>query len=427
MTDFQTRFDRLWSGQDSTHSQEHHPFAHLDMLEEVADGVAFYKAFVNVSVVNTDDGAVLIDTGAHAPIFQEPAFKAVRGWTSKHIHTAIYTHGHADHAYGLPPYLQEAADNGWSRPRIIGHECVGERMQRYVETNGYNAVINTRQFGIPILWPMEYILPTDTYASSLNIEVGGTRFELSHARGETDDATWVFLPDRKVLFTGDLFIWASPNAGNPQKVQRYCIEWARALRKMAAKEPELLLPGHGVPVFGADKVQTVLLDTAKYLETIYEQTLALLNQGATIYDIIESIQIPTALTEQPFLQPVYDEPEFVARNIYRCLAGWYSGIPSELKPASPNQQALVIAELAGGVEQLLTRADALLEAGDVRMACHLVDWSLEVSPDSKEVHELRARVYAKRSEVEPSTMSRGIFNAAQRESAEHGDNGNNSN
>src|SRR5256885_13213485 len=49
----------------------------------------------------------------------------------------------------------------------------------------------------------------------------GRRFDLHHARGETDDHTWTWSPADKVLCCGDLFIWASPNAGNPQKVQRY--------------------------------------------------------------------------------------------------------------------------------------------------------------------------------------------------------------
>ena len=54
-----------------------------------------------------------------------------------------------------------------------------------------------------------------------------------------------------MLCCGDLFIWASPNAGNPQKVQRYPLEWADALRQMLAlydgpgRRPEVLLPVTG--------------------------------------------------------------------------------------------------------------------------------------------------------------------------------------
>ena len=59
---------------------------------------------------------------------------------------------------------------------------------------------------------------------------GDCTFELTHGRGETDDHTWTWIPERKLLAPGDLFIWAVPNGGNPQKVQRYPIEWAAALR-----------------------------------------------------------------------------------------------------------------------------------------------------------------------------------------------------
>ena len=55
------------------------------------------------------------------------------------------------------------------------------------------------------------------------------------------------MPERRAICAGDLLIWVFPNAGNPQKVQRYPHEWALALRTMAALRPELVLPAHGEP------------------------------------------------------------------------------------------------------------------------------------------------------------------------------------
>jgi alkyl sulfatase BDS1-like metallo-beta-lactamase superfamily hydrolase len=228
----------------------------------------------------------------------------------------------------------------------------------------------------------------------------------------------VFIPAPRVLCTGDLFIWAAPNAGNPQKVQRFAIEWAAALRRMAALEPEVLLPGHGLPVIGAARVREALLDTADYLESLHAQTLAAMNQGATIYEILEHVRPPAALAAKPYLRPVYDEPDFIVRNVYRCLGGWYSGVPSELKPSPRRQQAREIAALAGGVDRLLARARECAEAGDLAIACHLVDWAADAEPESGEVHQLRAEVYGRRALAEPSTMSKGIFGAAARDSSE---------
>ncbi|HTO52037.1 MAG TPA: alkyl sulfatase dimerization domain-containing protein [Myxococcota bacterium] len=409
--------DRLLSGHADMRDPANHPFAFVDRIEEVAPGVAFYKAFVNVTVIRTAEGLVLVDTGSFHPAQHERSFAAVRRFAKDPVHTAIYTHGHVDHAYGLPPFLREADSERWARPAIVGHVDVAPRMKRYIETAGYNSAINTRQFGVPVEWPRNPDYPTTVYRDDLRLRVGGRELELHHARGETDDHTWVFLPDARALCTGDLFIWAAPNAGNPQKVQRYASDWAEALRAMAAREAQVLLPGHGVPIYGAEQVRKALLDTADYLESLYRQTLELLNRGASVYDIIQVVKPPAALATAPYLQPIYDEPEFIVRNVVRCLGGWYSGVPSELKPAPRAQQARELAELAGGVGPILARAARSLAAGDLRMASHWVDWAIEAEPESREAHALRADVYQRRVEAESSTMSKGIFRAAAQDSA----------
>jgi alkyl sulfatase BDS1-like metallo-beta-lactamase superfamily hydrolase len=409
--------DQLLSGNADMRDPANHPFAFVDRIEEVAPGVAFYKAFVNVTVIRTAEGLVLVDTGSFHPAQHERSFAAIRRFAKDPVHTAIYTHGHVDHAYGLPPFLREADSERWARPAIVGHVDVGPRMKRSIETAGYNTAINTRQFGVPIEWPLNPDYPTTVYRDDLRLRVGGRELELHHARGETDDHTWVFLPDARALCTGDLFIWAAPNAGNPQKVQRYASDWAEALRAMAAREAQVLLPGHGVPIYGAERVRQALLDTADYLESLYRQTLELLNKGANVYEIIEVVKPPASLSGVPYLQPIYDEPEFIVRNVVRCLGGWYSGVPSELKPAPRAQQARELVELAGGLAPILARAQRSLAAGDLRMASHWADWAVEAEPESLEAHALRGEVYQRRVEAESSTMSKGIFRAAAQDSA----------
>ena len=105
------------------------------------------------------------------------------------------------------------------------------------------------------------------------------------------------------------------------------------------------------------------------------------------------------------------------RNLWRCFGGWHSGVPSELKPAPRAQLAKELADLSGGVEKLLERASALLAAGDARLAAHLVDWAADAAPTSREVHAARAAVYGALMKSASSTMSRGIYGAAARESA----------
>jgi alkyl sulfatase BDS1-like metallo-beta-lactamase superfamily hydrolase len=408
--------DRLWRGE--TAIEDHHPVGHAGGLAEVAPGVAFVPSFANVSAFATDDGLFLVDTGSS--FFARLIHQELRAWNDQRLDTAVYSHGHIDHVFGVPVFEEESAANGWAPPRVVAHEALPHRFDRYIKTAGYNGVINQRQFQAPNLqWPTEYRYPDETYVDSRSLDVGGRRFELHHAKGETDDHTWTWVPDVKTLCCGDLFIWASPNAGNPQKVQRYPWEWAVALRQMLTLDAEILLPGHGLPVIGADRVRQALTDTAELLESLHDQALALMNEGARLDEIIHAVRGPAHLLERPYLRPIYDEPEFVVRNVWRLYGGWYDGNPANLKPAPDAAVAAELADLAGGASALAARAESLAAEGDdrsLRLAGHLAELAALAAPDDAGVHRVRAAVFGKRAAIEASTMSKGIFRWAASES-----------
>ncbi len=408
--------ERLWRGEDPTHSTN--PLGAGGRLAEVADGVAFLPNFANCAVVETDDGLVMVDTGS--PFTAAKVHAEVRAWSTKPLHSAVYSHGHIDHVFGVGPFDEEAIANGWPRPRVVAHEHLPRRFERYVLTAGYNQIVNRRQFGADnLVWPTEYRFPDETYRDETTLDVGEVTFFLRHEKGETDDATVTWLADRRVLCTGDLFIWNSPNAGNPQKVQRYPLEWAQALRRMEALDAEYLLPGHGLPVFGRDRIRQVLGETAEYLESLVEQTLALMNQGARLSDTLAAVQVPAHLAGRPYLQPFYDEPEFIVRNVWRLYGGWWDGNPAHLRPAGERRLAEELAALAGGAAVLAARADALLEddSDDARrLAGHLAETAWLAAPSDQGIQAVRQRVFAALAEHATSTMSRGVFRWAARES-----------
>lgn len=406
---------RLLSGKVDVDSV--HPFMPTNEFCEVADGVAELATFANVAAFRTGEGLCLVDTGS--AFTADFVHTTVRNWDSSPLHTAVYTHGHVDHVFGTATFDEESATNGWARPRVLAHVDVNPRFDRYACTAGYNAVINQRQFKVPGLrWPTEYRRPDTTYTDRLDATVGDTTFELHHARGETDDHTWVWVPERRVVCTGDLFIWCSPNAGNPQKVQRYARDWAVALRTMAALDAEVLLPGHGLPIAGAVEVRRALLETAELLDSLCDQTLALMNQGARLDEIIHAVSVPAHLVDRPYLQPVYDEPEFVVRNIWRLYGGWYDGNPATLKPAPEGALAAEMAALAGGAGRLASRAEELAAAGDLRLAGHLAELAALAAPEDAGVHRVRAAVFGERARTERSLMARGVFSWAEHESTE---------
>ena len=393
-------------------------------LSEIADGIALVEAFSHCILFETDDGLVAFDTsgvpgGARV-------VDAIRQWRKTPFNSLVYTHGHLDHVGGSGAFMADADDNNRKRPQVIGHENVDQRFDRYNFTSGYNTVINQRQFGKfsrrgydadddDRFLPTSAARPDLTYRETMDLNIGGLEIHLKHAKGETDDHTWAWIPEKKAICSGDFFIWCFPNAGNPQKVQRYPVEWAIAMREMAEQGAELFLPAHGLPIEGRSRIRSALTDVADALEFLVRETVDRMNEGARLDEIVHEVKIDPAVLEKPFLLPIYDEPEFVVRNIWRMYGGWYDGNPAHLKPAPESALANELAVLAGGAENLAARAHALMET-DPRLACHLAELAVQSEPDNGQLHEIRAAVYGHRRGVETSLMAKGIFGAAANES-----------
>jgi alkyl sulfatase BDS1-like metallo-beta-lactamase superfamily hydrolase len=400
-------------------------------LSEVADGIAMVESFSHCVALTAGDGLVCFDaSGVHTG---QAVRDSIRGWRDERVTHLVYTHGHADHVGGSTFFTAD-------HPIVVGHENVAVRLDRYDYTNNWNLIINARQFGgvageinltvgdtgtgITVepnvkarrFLPSSTLRPDETFRTTRELTIGEERIELHHARGETDDHLWAWLPARRTLMTGDFLIWNFPNAGNPQKVQRYPLEWAAALRAMIATEPELLLPAHGLPIEGRSRIARVLDDVATALEDLVRDVVALMNAGATLDTIIHTVTVPADTLAKPYLRPLYDEPEFVVRGIWRQFGGWWDGAASRLKPSPDAQLADEIASLAGGADVLLRRAEQVAAEGDLRLACHLADLAGWAAPDDTEVHAGRAAIYLARRKAEPSLMSKGIFAAAARES-----------
>ena len=400
-------------------------------LSELGDDLAIVESFSHCVALDTPDGLVCFD--ASGVQTGEAVRHSLKGWRDGRVSHLVYTHGHADHVGGSVFFRDDA-------PVVVGHENVATRLDRYSFTNNWNLIINARQFGgvagelnLGIgtsgssmavqndsvgrrFLPGGTLRPDETFRESHSITVGDEPIELHHARGETDDHLWAWLPRRKALMSGDFLIWNFPNAGNPQKVQRYPIEWAAALRAMIAQGPELLLPAHGLPIEGRQRIARVLDDVATALEDLVRDVVAMMNSGATLDTIVHTVRVPAETLAKPYLRPLYDEPEFVVRGVWRQFGGWWDGAASRLKPSPDAQLAMAVATLAGGTEVLLRRAEEAASDNDLRLACHFADLAGWAAPDDPVIHAGRAAIYLARRKAEPSLMSKGIFAAAARES-----------
>lgn len=356
-------------------------------------------------VVITEEGLVVVDTGM--PREGQDRVRRIREHTQSPFHSIIYSHGHNDHVGGVNAFIEDNLKRGFPRPRIIGHQFVAQRFDKYKMLAGRRSYIGMLQFPTARTleapdWrtarrgPPEYTYPDTTFPERMEFKLGSFTFQLFYAPAETDDTIWVWVPERKLAMIGDLLIGGAPNTGNPLKEQRYTLEWAQALEKIAEKKPDFIIAG-----LGALRGQSAIdrcLKTASFLRTIQDQVVRMLNEGKWIEDILAEFKLPAEFEEDPWLQGNYGHPIFVVHDVYRRYTGWYDGNPTELFPSRRAEVAAELLRFARPAD-LLDRARALEANGNIQLALHLVDFVIEGDPGAqrKAAMTFKADLLEKRS------------------------------
>lgn len=378
-----------------------------------APGIWMIPSFGNTGVVETHNGLVLVDVPGIRWVGR--MLEMLRDILDAPIDTIFLSHGHLDHALSLSPVFEEARKRGYPPPKVIAHRNLLSRFNRYRMLDGYHDHINRIQFAVPqgiSAFPMPVINPDITFDQSISLSVGELDFHAYHAKGETDDALWVWVPEKKTVFSGDLVIFGIPNIGNPFKVQRYTLKWAQALEAIVSKEPEVLVPGHSNVIKGKETIRRYALTVSKALRFLHDEVVSRLNAGMWYEDILHEVDLPEEMKQLEELAPVYGHPKFIVHGILREYTGWYDGNPSNLFP--PRRAAInrEIVEIAGK-DRIMDRARQLKERGDIPMALQFVDMVLCLpdldAGEKRRMHGLKAELLGIMGDNETSYIARNIY------------------
>jgi uncharacterized sulfatase len=258
--------------------------------------------------------------------------------------------------------------------------------------------------------PMEglgagYLEPTDRVDADRDIDLDGVAARLIMAPGETTDHMVVWLPESGVLFSGDNWYHAFPNLyairGTPY---RDFGAWADSLALLAEINPEVLAPGHTMPVTGAAKVQEVLLTTRAAILHIMQATADGMDAGLSMDDIVAAIRLPDDLVDKPWLGEFYGKTGWSARAFASGTLGWYDGNPTNLGTLSSTTRASHLASLAGGDEALMKAA---AKTKDAQWRLELCDHLLALGVEKASL--LKAETLVALAEDEVNATARNTY------------------
>jgi cyclase len=289
-------------------------------VEKLADGV--YAAIrtdppglmvdANCLFIVNDSDVVVVD----APEASAELIDALRGITGKPVTYLVNTHWHDDHVIGnavwrkafpgihfvghssMRAYLTgKGADN--RRQMIEGAPKFAAQMQAQMdkgrnlqdqpisdeERASYASDIRLVGHYMEVVPGTETVLPDIDVAEGLTLIRGKRHIEIRHlGRGHTEADLVVWLPEERIVATGDLVVWPVPLVGAGQS---HVGDWPKTLDALLALNPAIFVPGHGPVMRTADYPRQV----RDLFRSIDEQVAAAVARGATLEDARKAVDL----------------------------------------------------------------------------------------------------------------------------------------
>jgi alkyl sulfatase BDS1-like metallo-beta-lactamase superfamily hydrolase len=361
--------------------------------------------FSNVAMVAVDGGYVVIDTAGtleSARVIRREFEKLAAG----SLLMVIYTHSHSDHIGGAAAFCDPGVPI-WAHRDFAGELAITQLFPAAYFVRG------AKQFGAAL--PIEQVagdtigppfrfsgeprppirFPTARFDSRAAFEVGGVKFELQSAPGETHDHLFIWLPEERTLFAGDNIYRAFPNLyairGVPARPVRDWIDSLDAMRRLDPA-PEIMVLGHTETVHGAALIRERLTVYRDAIAQVHDRVVAGINEGKTPDELVDEIHLPADLRDHPYLQERYGTLRSAIRGVYSGYMGWFDGDAANLDPLTFKEVARHLLPLIGGLERVLGQIEAAVAKGNPRWALWLAQAWMAAQPSSKIARQKKAEL-----------------------------------
>ena len=356
--------------------------ARFDSARRINDFILQCEAFSNTYLLETGEGNIQINAGMgiEAPVIKQNF--------DSHSHAPLryllLTQGHVDHLGGVAffrehnPGLRVIAGAGNAEHQSYDGRLADFRARRsafaftekFASAFDHYAQHGQTQFPEQDR-PTPDILVEDRYSLSL----GDLELEIIAVPGaETNDSVIVWLPQHKICFTGNLFGCAFGHFPNLVTIRgdryRDALSVAAAVDVVQALGAETLLYGHHGPVEGSDLIATELEVLRSAIIYVHDETVAGMNAGAELSELMSQIQLPPELE----VGEGYGKVSWGVRAIWESYAGWFKH-ESSTELYSQTQRSIHpdLVELAGGAQAIVECAREKLAGREYVEALHLLD------------------------------------------------------
>lgn len=354
--------------------------AQQESATRINDFIYMSQGLSNAYMVVTPAGRVVINTGMgfESPVHKK-VFDAVCPGPTPYI---LLTQGHVDHVGGVSLF-REPGTQLVAQRNLVACQRDDERIKAVRQAQSsiwFKSALSRAAEGEAAPQPafiQDVPVADISFDDYYALEVGGTRFELySTPGGETVDSSVIWLPQHRILFSGNVFGPLFPHFPNFNTIRgdkyRWFEPYLESLRRIRALEPELLITGHFEPIAGKELIRACLDRLEGAVDFVHRETLKGMNAGKDIWTLMREVQLPPEL----YVGQGYGKVSWAVRTIWESYMGWFKAqATSELYPTLPREIYPDLVELAG-IDAVVARGRQKLATADAEGALLLAEAAL---------------------------------------------------
>ncbi|MBL8315147.1 MAG: MBL fold metallo-hydrolase [Rubrivivax sp.] len=216
----------------------------------------------NTGIIIGDDAVLVLDTQA-TPVMAQDVIRRIREVTDKPIRYVLLTHYHAVRVLGASAYKAEQI--------IASQDTYDLIVERGEQDKASEIGRFPRLFRNVESVPPGLTWPTMTFTGKMTLWLGKLEVQLLQlGRGHTKGDTVAWLPQQRILFSGDLVEFdATPYAGDA-----YFKDWPQTLDNISALQPAQLVPGRGAALTTPEQVAAGLAGTRSFITELRQSVEA---------------------------------------------------------------------------------------------------------------------------------------------------------
>ena len=384
-------------------------------LFKVTDQIYQVRGYdvTNITFIEGREGITIVDPLMAVETARASLELYYRHRPKRPIVAVIYTHSHTDHFSGAAGVISEA-DVKAGKVRVIApdhflDEAISENVMAGIAMSrrggymfGYFLPRNpqgqvTAALGLALPGgTRSLILPTESIRETgETLTIDGLTYEFQMAPDTEAPAEFHFyIRELKALCTAENAIHTMHNVYTLRGAKtRDARAWAYFLNEaldLFGARTEVLFAPHNWPVWGNERVHDHLSKVRDTFKYIHDQTLRLANQGYTMLEIAEMIELPESLRHNWASRGYYGSVSHNAKAVYNFYLGWFDGNPATLHELPPADAARRSLEYMGGADAVLARARRDFDAGEYRWVAQVVSQVVFAEPQNKPARALLA-------------------------------------